>query len=194
MKQSVMDAGPGATGTPPGVDFAETRRFLGLFDHGPHTYQVIPDNESATSGAWHRTADFEAIHEELEAANRQGCGVHFMVNKGDGRGRRKKNVVAVRAVFVDLDGAPLEPVLNCGLKPHIVVETSPRRFHVYWLVKDFPLSEFGRVQKGLARRFGADPTCTDLPRVLRVPGFLHQKGDPFRVRIVEINDGEPLHT
>jgi hypothetical protein len=35
-----------------------------------------------------------------------------MVNRGDLRGRKAENVVAVRAVFLDLDGSPLDPVLT----------------------------------------------------------------------------------
>ena len=31
----------------------------------------------------------------------------------------------------------------------------------------------------------------DLPRVLRLPGFIHRKGAPFLSRIVAINDIEP---
>jgi len=91
----------------------------------------------------------------------------------------------VRAVFVDLDGAPLEPVLTCGLEPHIVCESSPGRFHAYWLCDDCPLDKFESVQRALARRFAGDGSVHDLPRVLRVPGFVHAKGEPFLSHVLE---------
>ena len=98
----------------------------------------------------------------------------------------------VRAVFVDLDGAPLAPVLEAGLEPHVVVESSPGKFHVYWQVDDCPLDQFERVQRALARRFGGDPSVHDLPRVLRVPGFLHCKGEPFRCIRSTVSDDARL--
>jgi hypothetical protein len=42
--------------------------------------------------------------------NREGAGVFVTVNETDLKGRTAKNITSVRAVFVDLDGAPLEPV------------------------------------------------------------------------------------
>jgi hypothetical protein len=61
----------------------------------------------------------------LAELNRIGASVNFMVNEGDGRGRTKHNVTTVRAIFVDLDGAPLEPVLTGPLRPHATVQSSP---------------------------------------------------------------------
>ena len=97
----------------------------------------------------------------------------------------------VRALFVDLDGAPLEPVLNSGLpKPHIVVESSPGKFHVYWLVADVAPKDFTACQKALAERCNGDDV-SDPPRVMRLPGFIHRKGAPFRSRIVSIRKAPP---
>jgi hypothetical protein len=69
----------------------------------------------------------------------------------------------------------------------MVVETSPHRFHVYWLVNDVALTEFREMQSSLAFLFDGDPTVKDLPRVMRIPGFLHQKGEPFLVRLLQLN-------
>jgi hypothetical protein len=86
-------------------------------------------------------------------------------------------------VFSDLDGVPLDPVMQIKFLPHIVNETSPRRWHAYWRVDDLPLDQFTAVQKGIAARFNGDPAVCDLPRVMRLPGFLHRKGVPYLVRI-----------
>jgi hypothetical protein len=39
----------------------------------------------------------------------------------------------------------------------------------------------------LIARFASDPRVHDLPRVMRLPGFFHRKGEPFMVRIVRVN-------
>ena len=114
-----------------------------------------------------------------------------MVNRGDGVARpgRKtprstENVIAVRAVFVYLDGSPLEPVQQAVPAPTVIVESSPGRWHAYWKTHDCPLEEFTRRQGQLAARFRGDPSVTDLPRVMRLPGFLHRKRDPFLTRVI----------
>jgi hypothetical protein len=127
----------------------------------------------------------------LTALNQRGAGVFVMVNAGDGMGRKTENVNAVRALFVDLDGAPLEPVKAAPLAPHCIVETSPGRWHAYWAVADCPLCDFKPLQKALAAQFNADASVCDLPRVMRVPGFDHRKSTPFRSRIVAIRTGSP---
>jgi RepB DNA-primase from phage plasmid len=87
-------------------------------------------------------------------------------------------------VFVDLDGSTLQPVMACGLDPHIVVESSPGRFHAYWRVDALPLDQFGPVQRTIADRFNGDRTVTDLCRVMRLPGFPHRKAVPFMTKVI----------
>ncbi len=96
--------------------------------------------------------------------------------------------ICVAQLFVDLDGAPIEPVLEATPKPDIVVETSKGRYHAYWVVKDVPLDKFKLYQRTLIEKFDADPACTDIPRTMRLPGFFHQKRDPFFVRIISIDE------
>ena len=98
----------------------------------------------------------------------------------------------MRALFSDLDGAPLDRVLAKGEpKPHILTETSPGKFHVVWRAADVPLEEFTPTQKVIAERYDSDPQVNDLPRVMRLPGFIHRKGEPFVSRLVQANDFEP---
>ena len=62
----------------------------------------------------------------------------------------------------------------------------PDRWHAYWLTRNLPLTDFKTVQQQLAQKFAADPKVSDLPRVMRLPGFWHQKGTPFQTRIHEL--------
>ena len=105
------------------------------------------------------------------------------VNRTDLKGRREANIVAVRALFADLDGAPLSVLERLGLLPHIIAMTSPSRFHAYWRVDGVETAEFAGLQKRLAALMGSDPSVCDLPRVMRLPGFPHQK-DPAEPHLV----------
>jgi len=169
------------------ADLDAADRFSSLLaGEGPVTFQTFDDDEERKDpklarilhGTLHTRAD------ELGCLNEQGAGVFMMVNEGDLKGRKAGNVVRVRAVFVDLDGAPVEPVVEAVPEPHIIVESSPGRFHAYWVVNDVPLDRFSFIQKALARRYGADSSVSDLCRVMRVPGFWHRKGEPFITRLV----------
>jgi len=124
----------------------------------------------------------------LEYLNERGAGIFVTINRTDLTGRKATNVKEVRALYLDLDGAPLEPVMRHAL-PHIIVESSPDRFHPYYRVRDVELGQFSTYQKALIARFGGDRSVHDLPRVMRLPGFLHRKAEPpFLSRLVSINN------
>jgi hypothetical protein len=124
--------------------------------------------------------------------NEKGAGIYVTLNETDFKGRTAKNIVRVRAFFVDLDGAPLEPVVDLNtavLQPHFISETSPKRWQAFWRAAAATeadakamLEQFGAVQKAIAARYGGDPSVHDLPRVVRLPGFIHRKGKPFLSR------------
>jgi hypothetical protein len=179
----------------PAVDLQEAARFLDFIGEGrPVTFQTYsehkPEGEDRDKLArvLHGTLAQRATR--LQALHADGAGVWFMVNAGDGKGRKATNVQRVRALFADTDGAPLEP-LRRAARPHAVIETSPGRWHVYWLVTGCATDQFAAAQRAIAARFGTDSQVIDLPRVLRVPGFWHRKADPFMVRIVELDDQAP---
>jgi hypothetical protein len=146
-------------------------------------------------------------YDMLAKFNAKGAGIFVCVNETDGKGREKTNIIRPRAVFTDLDGAPLDPVIaETVLQPHIITETSPERWHAYWRVDTDPpiedaggdanktmLEQFGKVQKAIAARYSGDSSVHDLPRVMRLPGFVHRKGKPFVSRVIKINGLEPYH-
>ena len=68
--------------------------------------------------------------------------------------------------------------------PDIVVESSPNRWHGYWLTNDCPLDQFKHFQQLIAQKFAGDTAINDLPRVMRLPGFWHQKSEPFLTRMI----------
>lgn len=171
---------------------AATRSFLkNLAPDDQTTYQTFDDSKGGKNHSlarvFHGTLDQHMA--DLVRLNQQGAGIFVMVNCGDGvihagykTCRNAVNVIAVRALFADLDGAPLDPVLK-ALQPDIVVESSPERWHAYWLTNDCTLEDFPMRQKQIAQKFGSDPKVHDLPRVMRLPGFWHQKAEPFMTRM-----------
>lgn len=173
----------------------EAARFLAVLDKAAtfYTFQTFDDNKDRKDISLARIMHGSLAQrlDELEKFNEQGAGIFVTINATNGNGRTANDINRVRAVFVDLDGSPLEPVLEAKLAPHIVVESSEGRFHAYWLVDDLPLDQFKRIQEALAERFDGDPSVTDLPRVLRLPGFIHRKSVPFVTRIVSINEAQP---
>ena len=149
-----------------------------------HTFQVFDDAKQGRVRPTILHGTLDECWRVLTRLNELGAGIYVMLNQGDGWGRKAENVIRVRAVFVDLDGAPLQPVLDARLKPHLIIETSPGRFQVFWFVADCRLDQFTGIQKALAARFGGDPAVIDLPRVVRMPGFWHMKGKPQLSRLL----------
>lgn len=147
-------------------------------------------------------ATFEQAQPRLLNSN-DTSGVYFTLNTINGK-RRSENVVAVNTLFLDLDGAPLDPVYEAARAgappPHAIIESSPDRFHCYWLVEDCSLEQFTPLQKALAQRFDGDPSVCDLPRLSRLPGFKHvkkQKGgalsEPFMSRVIHAQQDTPAY-
>jgi hypothetical protein len=126
----------------------------------------------------------------LAELSRNGAGVFVTVNRTNLRGRRiAENVVAVRAYFADFDDVGPETIkanlLRLGLMPHLIVQSSASKWHVYWFVDDASLGEFGATQEKLSEVLGSDPGVKDLPRVMRLAGFIHQK-DAAKISLVKI--------
>lgn len=168
----------------------EAQAFLDCFP-GAITFQVFDDTKVNPKLARILSGPLSQHADTLADLNEQGGGVYFAVNEQAGDGRNAGSTKHVRALFADLDGAPLRPVRDFFIKPHLIVESSPGKYHAYWLVRNCPLAAFREAQKAIARRFGSDPKVHDLPRVLRVPGFQHRKGEPFQVRVIEQSEHEP---
>lgn len=171
------------------------RSFLNKLDNleDIFTFQTFDDKKDENNFIYPcvKHGTFDEHYELLKKLNQKGAGIFVMVNRGDGithegekTCRTKSNVIAVRALFADADGVPIEPILDICPPPHILVESSPGKWHIYWLTNDTKLEEFTPMQEAIAERYGTDPAVKDLPRVMRIPGFYHQKNEPFMTRLV----------
>lgn len=118
-------------------------------------------------------------------------GLFFLVNESNHPVRRTlDNIVRVRAVYIEDDttGKRREPS-SFPIPPNIIVNTSPGKYHYYWLTSTTNIEESQRVQQTLVDEYGCDPNARDAARVLRIPGTYHKKGEtPFLVTAEYIVD------
>lgn len=77
------------------------------------------------------------------------------------------------------------------IEPSCINETG-KGIHAYYLRMkqdgeniDSILSAFSRIQRRFISYFKSDDKVKDLPRVMRVPGFYHMKGEPFMVEMID---------
>lgn len=157
------------------------------------TFQTFCDSQAGGARPRILHGTFEKNSALLARENERGAGIFVMVNAGDLEGRSNSNVIAVRALFVDIDSDGVQTVSNvlevckrAGLDPTAVIQTSPGRFSVFWRVTGCSLDQFANFQKRLARRFGTDASVCDLCRVMRVPGFHHRKTEPFESQLLAV--------
>ena len=162
------------------ISFAEAKTFIELIaPDGLVTFQTFDDNQErkdpGITSVRHGTLEQHFDH--LVRYSAKGAGIFVTVNKTNLKGRKNSDILKVRACVVDLDGAPVEPVLNYHVEPSILVESSAGRWHAYYSCSDMPLDAFTAMQRALADKFGGDHACCDLPRVMRLPGFFAPEGE-----------------
>jgi len=151
----------------------------------PVTIQTFDDrHQDGSLAGWRhgRLIDPE-MQKWIVTRYKRGAGVFITINETDGQGRRGENIKRYRAAFVDLDGAPLPA--SWPLEPSFVVESSPGKYHIYWLLTsgaDFV--SWLDLQARLAAYYKGDRAMADVARVLRLVGFDHMKSGLFRVHVI----------
>jgi hypothetical protein len=172
---------------------------VALFADEPTEFRLIHPHSGRAVSLWGR---LERLSESLSKLNRADYGIYAVVNRlaatvedrvaGGNGAAGDKDVTGIRAVFVEIDredeqpGSNLQRLQNAPLPPSLIVRSSlPHRLHAYWITPDLPVSEFRTVQKHLAKRFAGDLACQNPSRLMRVPGFLHTKGQPIRSELLK---------
>jgi len=164
------------------VDLAQAQKFLEVLGSKMHgdrdfTFQTFDDNKERREksiaeleydpltkvihgsingpGSDLSTGEcFDNVGVELERLNSCGAGVFVTVNFTDAKGREGKNVIGLRAVFIDDDQGRDLSVGDFPLAPNIMVR-SVGGYHAYWLVDRWaPKDQFRPVQVALAERSG----------------------------------------
>lgn len=104
--------------------------------------------------------------------------LHTTLNSTDLKGRGRENIDFARVLCVDIDTPTSRHDLDYHLlqsvpRPHLIVESSPARYHLYWKVElPFPLASWEIAQSGLAGKFKGDASLSTLSHLIRVPGIV----------------------
>lgn len=167
----------------------EAERFLKLLDPKTKefTFQCFhPDRKIPATGIIQGSLDEK--WNTLCQYNNRGFGVYVTINETSGEGRKTRDIKNIRAVWQEDDGEGKK----LPYKPHLVVETSPGKFHKYLFnkkqsTKKITKEHFDSVQKVIVKEYGGDKNARDITRVLRVPGFFNTKPKYDRPFLVTIN-------
>jgi predicted P-loop ATPase len=156
--------------------------------HGPDAeimFQTFDDKPTKRRDlAVSRCGSFAKLKPWLDAQNRSGAGIFHTVNRTDGRGRKKSNIIGINAFFADIDGAL---PASWDLPPTAVIGT-PAGGHPYWkLIDHCAFATAEQLLKLIAKKVGGDPKVAEIARVLRVPGFLHQKAEPAPIVLLSLD-------
>lgn len=177
---------------------AEALKFLQRFNYNKITFQLLKNGKPFDCfTTLNGSIDYDTEQKIVTTAN-DGAEIFFMVNQGDGivhEGKKiprsTKSVNKLLSLFIDTDDAPLskvaEHIKSLNIKPHLIVETSPSRFHIYFLIEpEEPTQRNIKMWKQLQTALlveGCDSSMTDVSKVLRVPGYYHRKREPFLTTI-----------
>ena len=173
----------------PEIDIEEAQRYLSILDHkaDEFVFQYYPDAKD-TSG--HRGYEYRGVSrlEGLPNQREQNCAIACMVNVSS-EGRKRSDDMTIRAVYCEADNG--RPENDFPLEPTMTVESSPGKFHFYWVVDrskgKLSIADFRQIIHTMVAEYGSDPGAKDSTRVLRLPGTWHQKdpNNPHLVRIIE---------
>lgn len=158
-------------------------------------FRVINDKLKGEDG-FNIRGTLSEVGSALKEYNNKGYGIFITVNAFNDEGRRTlDNIKFIRAQVVDLDDTLTSQeaytrAVSSQMPPHIGVQSSPGKFHLYWLVEPYVGNDFyTEQQRKLLQLYGGDKNVVDASRVLRLPGFFHNKADPVLVSCWQIYNG-----
>lgn len=184
------------------IDLSLTTAYITSLTGNPNTecdWRIINDRNAGEMGINLR-GSLTTVAGQLQAYNQQGYGIFMTVNAMNPTGSRTlENVAYTRAHVVDLDDIisaqdSYNRAVRSNMPPHFAVQSSQGKFHLYWLVEPYKDNDFYSLQqRKLAQLYNSDPNVIDATRILRVPGFYHNKREPQLVTCWGIHNG-PRYT
>lgn len=179
-------------------NYSTTQAYITTLTGDPNTvvdFRCIHDTDKAVPGKAIRSTLAEA-YQMLLQYNQNGYGIFCCINAMDGQGRNLENVDHVRTHVVDLDNlfsaqTNYEKATTSEFVPHFAVQTSPGKYHLYWLVEPYKGNEFYSThQRKIRQLYDGDRSVIDASRVLRLPGFNHLKdpANPFLVHCWQVGN------
>ncbi len=131
--------------------------------------------------------DLKQILPDLRSYNRDDCGIYFVVN---GDSQEDKYVKTARCQFMECDDLPLreqyKQIEAFPLKPSFLIQTA-KSVHCYWKLEGGNIKRFREIQIKLAKYFSGDMKVQNESRVMRLPTFYHNKGEPVEIQLVSFH-------
>ncbi|MCR8827619.1 DUF5906 domain-containing protein [Pseudosulfitobacter koreensis] len=176
---------------PDDQDINQGRAFVDALGGGVFDFRAIHDRDRSLQGVNFR-GTIDDVWSTLVVYNQLGYGCFVVINQMDGHGRSADNITNNRAQFVDLDNLSamqnLQRANEWVIKPSFMVQSSANKAHVYWPVIPYQGNDrFHTIQRKLIQLFDGDPACWDAPRVMRLPGTYHLKGEPQLVTCQQLS-------
>lgn len=152
---------------------------------------------------WRQAHDLCGLVGELRHLNGRGYNIYCGPNPRRGEGLSgDENVVICRCLFCDFDG--VEAGDGCGIyefvEPRIdaarlptpsLVVFSGHGIHAYWRLTEAVAPDRWRtVEQRLIATVGADPTCKNPERLMRLPGLMNVKVKPYTECFIVFADKE----
>ena len=158
----------------PNIEIA--RDFLRAIDSSARafTFQTYDDDKVRADPKLAKTlhGTLDEVWPALVRLNSAGAAVAYCVNATDLKGRGLANIKRVRALWCEADTA--EP-RKFPIPPDVIVESSPGKWHFYWLVNGITPEQFTAAMDLMCSAYASDTAAKDITRVLRLPGTLNQK-------------------
>ncbi len=136
--------------------------------------------------------DFQGIDDFASKHGKEN--IYFGVATRNGKGGTKANVISIPGTWADADfkGMPEKEVnkllVECPLRPTFVIG-SGGGYHLYWQYREptdnGEITE--RINQQIAQYFQSDPVH-NIDRILRLPGTVNHKYEPWRPVKVLIHD------
>lgn len=171
-------------------------QFLSLIDASETRwcFAFYHDKKEARLGSPHLFGSLDQHWPEIEDRQAQGYAFYFVPNKikNTSNRRTKEDVETIRTLTLDFDQKHIEVTLDeikkLSPRPHIIVESSPWKYHAYWRVDGMAQDDAERINRNMAYSLNADRGAHTSDHVYRVAGGIHQKNEPFAVRVVASYD------
>jgi len=164
--------------------------------------QLIHQKSCGTAARFLKVEDVnDDVIRLLQEKNAEGYNIYFCTNPFVvGTTRRKKEFVGeIRTAFIEIDNNAVVSVDNIDdsvfvgqiPEPEFITESSPGKRQVFWkLQSGFTIAQLEALNRSLLMRFGGDPACSDVVRVLRLPSFRNLKyNDSPLSKILVVGDG-----
>lgn len=167
----------------------QAKKYLTLLDPNAEKFLFAAYDYRKIAKGKQVYSTFDSAKSKLLEFNKDVFCIYVTVNETNGPSRKKGDIKRARAIWVEDDEQRSKPREDWQLKPSLIVESSPNKYHYYWLTSTTKLDEWDAVMATMVNVHGCDNKAKDLARVLRLPGFNHRKDltKPFECKLLDDN-------